>query len=125
MMTPVLRHVVTAFGWLFFGMGVVGMFLPVWPTTPFMLLAAACFMRSSERLHTWLVNHPKYGQHIRDYLEGRGLQRKTKAVAIGTMWASILLSATLVVPHPEIDVLLVIIAVGVTIYLVRQPTASG
>lgn len=112
------------FGWLFFSMGVVGMFVPVWPTTPFMLLAAACFMRSSERLHEWLVTHPKYGEHIRDYLEGRGLRRGTKIVAIGTMWASILVSAALFVPRTEIDVLLVLIAVGVSIYLIRQPTVS-
>ena len=123
-MTPVLRHVVMALGWLFFGMGVVGMVVPIWPTTPFMLLAAACFMRSSERLHEWLVTHPKYGEHIRDYFAGRGLRRRTKFVAIGTMWASILLSAAVFVPHTEIDVLLVLIAVGVSIYLIRQPTIS-
>lgn len=124
MLAPVLRHVVLAFGWLFFGMGVVGMFVPVWPTTPFMLLAAACFMRSSERLHEWLVNHPKYGAHTRDYFEGRGLRVRTKVIAISTMWASILLSAALFVPHAEIDILLVLIAAGVSVYLIRQPTIS-
>ena len=124
MLAPVVRHVVLAFGWLFFGMGVVGMFVPVWPTTPFMLLAAACFMRSSERLHEWLVTHPKYGEHIRDYFEGRGLRRRTKLVAIGTMWTSILLSAWFFVPHAWIDAVLVLIAAGVSIYLVRQPTIA-
>jgi len=124
MLPPVLRHVLMVFGWVFFGMGVVGMFVPVWPTTPFMLLAAACFMRSSKRLHRWLVEHPTYGQHIRDYLEGRGLTRRTKIVAIGSMWASILLSAALFVPRTEIDVLLVLIAIGVSVYLIRQPTIS-
>lgn len=121
-MNPFVRHLVLACGWIFFGLGVVGMVLPVWPTTPFMLLAAACFMRSSERLHRWLVGHPRYGAHIRDYLAGKGLRPKTKAVAIVSMWASILLSVFLFVPHAVVDWFLVAIAVGVTVYLLQLPT---
>jgi hypothetical protein len=123
-MRPLVRYLVLVCGWLFFGLGVVGAFVPVWPTTPFMLLAAACFMRSSERLHRWLVEHPRYGHHIRDYLEGRGLRLRAKVLAISTLWASTLLSVSAFVPHLAIDLLLVAIATGVTVYLVRLPTAA-
>jgi uncharacterized membrane protein YbaN (DUF454 family) len=122
-MTPVLRHLILACGWLFLGLGIVGTVLPIWPTTPFLLLAAACFMRSSTRLHRWLLSHPRYGHYLTDYFEGRGLTRRVKVVAIGTMWASILASAALFVPHVAGDLAMVLVAVGVSIYLLRLPTA--
>ncbi|MHB1323963.1 MAG: YbaN family protein [Coriobacteriia bacterium] len=119
---PLLRHVLLALGWVFLGLGVIGAALPVLPTTPFLLLAAACFMRSSERLHRWLVDHPRYGHHIRDYLEGKGLRARTKVVAISMLWASILTSVFLFVPYLAADLLLVAIAAAVTAYLLRLPT---
>lgn len=82
-------------------------------------------MRSSERLHQWLVEHPTYGHHIRDYLEGRGLRLRAKVLAVSTLWASTLLSVVAFVPHAVIDALLVTIAAGVTVYLLRLPTAPG
>lgn len=118
-----MRYLVLGCGWTSFALGLVGVLVPVWPTTPFMLLAAACFMRSSERLHRWLVEHPRYGHHIRDYLEGKGLRLRAKILAVSTLWASTLLSVSAFVPQLAIDLLLVAIAGGVTIYLVRLPTA--
>ena len=118
------RYALLVLGWLFLGLGVLGMVLPVLPTTPFVLLAAACFFRSSERLHSWLIAHPKFGPQITDYLEGNGLKRKTKLVAISTMWLSIVVSVVFFVPYIAADVIMVLIATGVTIYLLRLPTAS-
>jgi hypothetical protein len=60
------RHLLLACGWAFLGLGALGLALPVLPTAPFVLLAAACFMRSSERLHSWLVGHRVFGRHIGD-----------------------------------------------------------
>ena len=116
------RYLLLAGGWLFLVLGIVGAFLPVMPTTPFLLLATACFMRSSERLHTWLTRHPKYGRQITDYFEGKGLTRRTKIVAISTLWASILVSAVFFVPLFAVDVLLVLTAIATTVYLWRLPT---
>lgn len=103
----------------------MGMFVPVLPTAPFILLAAACFMRSSEKLHEWLVTHPRFGCHIEDYLAGRGLQARTKAVALTTLWASILASAYFFVPLPVADAVLVLVAAAVTVYILRLPTCSA
>ncbi len=91
-----LRYVLLAIGWLSVALGVIGIFLPVLPTTPFLLLAAACFARSSPRFYQWLVEHPRLGPWIKDSLSGNGIPLKGKVYAIGLMWASILLSCYLV-----------------------------
>jgi len=111
-------------GWVSLALGTIGLFLPVLPTTPFVLLAAACFMKSSDRLHKWLVEHPIFGTHIADYLAGEGLTRKTKAVAISTLWGSVAVSTVFFVPHLLADVIVVAIAASVTVYLLRLPTCT-
>ena len=110
-----------AIGWLSVALGVIGIFLPVLPTTPFLLLAAACFVRSSRRFYLWLVTHPRLGPWIRDYLEGQGIPLKGKVYAIGLMWASIGLSCYLV-PMPWARAFMLTSAVLVTLYILRQKT---
>lgn len=107
------------------GLGVIGIFLPLVPTTPFLLLAAACFTRSSDRFHRWLVEHAHLGPMVRGYLEGTGIPRRAKTVAIVMVWLTVPSSAFLLVPMPWVRVLLLAIATGVTIYLVRLPTAPA
>jgi hypothetical protein len=109
-------------GWLSLALGLVGMALPVLPTAPFVLLAAACFLRSSSAMHRWLVEHPRFGVHIRDYLAGRGLRRRSKAVALVTLWASVALSTLVFVPLLAIDVAIVATAAAVSVYILRLPT---
>ena len=88
----------TAAGVISLALGVLGIFLPLLPTTPFLLLAAACFMRSSQRFYDWLVSHPRLGPWIGDYLEGNGIPLKGKLYTVGLMWISIGFSCYLV-PH--------------------------
>ena len=116
-----VRYLLVAVGWTSVGLGVIGIFLPVLPTTPFLLLAAACFARSSPRFYNWLVNHKRLGPWIRDYLEGNGIPLKGKVYAIGLMWASISLSCYLV-PLPWARGFMLACAVLVTIYILRQKT---
>ena len=116
-----LRYVLQAIGWLSVALGVIGIFLPVLPTTPFLLLAAACFARSSPRFYHWLVEHPRLGPWIRDYLEGNGIPLKGKVYAIGLMWVSILFSCYLV-PMPWARGFMLTSALLVTIYILRQKT---
>lgn len=66
-------------------LGVVGIFLPGLPTTPFVLLAAACFAKASPRVHGWLLNHRLFGPMVRDWDQHRSLTRRTKVVAVGSM----------------------------------------
>jgi uncharacterized membrane protein YbaN (DUF454 family) len=123
---PRLRSsILLACGWASLGLGLVGLVVPVLPTVPFVLLAAACFVRSSERCHRWLVTHPVFGRHIADYEAGRGIARRAKIVALATLWASVLLSAVLFVPLLAADVVMVAVAAAVTIYILRLPTADA
>ncbi|MGY3256567.1 YbaN family protein [Pseudomonas chlororaphis] len=117
----ILRYVLLAIGWLSVVLGVTGIFLPVLPTTPFLLLAAACFARSSPRFYRWLVEHPRLGPWIRDYLDGHGIPLKGKVYAISLMWLSIGLSCYLV-PLPWARAFMLTSAVLVTIYILRQKT---
>lgn len=116
------RYSLIVIGWISVVLGVLGIFLPVLPTTPFLLLAATCFVRSSPQFYQWLVAHPRLGKYIIYYLEGKGIPTRAKWIAIGMIWVTISLSALLVVPLLWVKVLMFVIAMGVSIYLLRQPT---
>ncbi|MCI0919221.1 YbaN family protein [Pseudomonas stutzeri] len=118
---PVVRYLLLGTGWLSVALGVIGIFLPVLPTTPFLLLAAACFVRSSRRFYDWLVMHPRLGPWFRDYLEGNGVPLKGKVYSIIAMWLSIALSCWLV-PMPWARAGMLTSATLVTIYILRLKT---
>jgi len=104
-------------------LGAIGIFLPILPTTPFLLLSAACYMRSSERMHKWLLGNRWFGEYIRNYQKGRGIPMKTKIVAITLLWGAIFFSAFIVLDEIFIaQVALLLIAFGVSIHLLRLPT---
>ena len=119
-----LRWILICIGWLSVTGGVVGLFLPLVPTIPFLLLAVACFSRSSERFHTWLTQHNHLGPLLRDYLSGAGVPLRIKATAICMIWISFPASVFLVVKILWLQILLMAIAISVTLYLVSLPTAN-
>ena len=100
------------------GLGVLGMFLPLLPTTVFLLMAAYCYSHSSERFHTWLINNRWFGGYIRNYKTGKGISMRQKVSTISVLWASIGFSIWAIDASIWIDLLLLAIAVGVTIHLV-------
>lgn len=87
-----MKYVWIGLGWLFVILGVVGIALPLLPTTPFLLLAAICFSRGSQRMHDWLINHPKLGPLIVNWQTSRTISRSIKVVATLTMAALLALS---------------------------------
>ncbi|MBS3917966.1 MAG: YbaN family protein [Deltaproteobacteria bacterium] len=117
-----IRKVLIVAGTLFVGLGIVGIFLPILPTTPFLLLAAACYARSSERFYRWLLNHRWFGKYIRTYQEGKGIPVKAKALSISLIWLTIFSSVIFVVHPLIVRIILIVIAIGVTIYLLSLPT---
>ncbi len=102
------------------GLGTLGIFVPLLPTTPFLLLAAACFVRSSDRLHHWLMNHRVYGPIVRGYREHKALPASSKVTILVFTWAAIL-SSVLILTHPMRFVLLAP-AIGATWMMIRMPT---
>jgi uncharacterized membrane protein YbaN (DUF454 family) len=117
-----VRWCLTAAGLFSIGLAVLGIFLPLLPTVPLLLLAAACFARSSERFHRHLLEHRRLGPLIRPYLAGAGIPRKAKASAIILIWLTIPASALYIVPLFWVKALLIGIAAAVTIYLLLLPT---
>ena len=101
--------------------GIVGIFVPILPTTPLLLLAAACYCRSSERTYRALLNSRILGSYIRGYREGRGLPLPAKIVIVVLLWVTIGLSARLVAPSWVLVGILVAIALGVTLHLAMIP----
>jgi len=103
-------------------LGLLGMFLPLLPTTVFLLMAAYCYSRSSERFHNWLLNNRWCGAYIRNYQSGRGISMRQKISATSTLWVSIGVSIWLLGGSFWVTILLLAIAVGVTLHLVLIKT---
>lgn len=120
--SDLLRWILICCGWFSIVAGAVGLFLPLVPTVPFLLLAAACFARSSVRFHTWLIEHNHLGPLVRDYLNGGGIPLKAKQMAIGMVWVSFPASAFLFVPVTWLKIVLLAVATGITLYLIALPT---
>lgn len=100
----------------------IGMFIPVLPTTPFLLLAVFFFGRSSGKAHRWLLHNRWFGGYIRRYHEGHGIALRDKIITLALLWLTILLSAFLVVDNMWVRLLMFAIAAGVTTHLVRTRT---
>ncbi|MBM7423223.1 MULTISPECIES: YbaN family protein [Spongiibacter] len=122
---PVIRYSLIAIGWLSFVLGMIGLLLPVVPTSPFLILSAACFLRSSPKFYRWLTEHPWFGVYIRYYIEGQGIPKKIKALIITVLWIMMLSSAFLIVRIPWVSAVLCSIAALVSIYILRQPTPDA
>jgi uncharacterized membrane protein YbaN (DUF454 family) len=118
MTSRLMKALLLAGGILCVGLGIVGIFLPLMPTTVFLLLAAACFARSSERFHRRLVEHPLLGPYI---AQSRGMTRRQKVTAIVVLWLSLGATMYWTARAPWLRALLVIIGLGVTLHLVRLP----
>ena len=97
-------------------------FLPLLPTTPFLLMAAACYIRSSKSLYSLLINNKWLGNYIKNYMEGKGISMKSKILSISFLWITIGYSAFLIVNDIQIKIILILIAIGVTIHLLSIRT---
>ena len=119
----VIKALLLTAGTICLSLGAIGIFVPLLPATPFLLVAAACYMRSSERMYNWLLNNRWFGTYIKNYREGKGIPLKTKIIAISFLWAAILYSTIMVVDEVLVaQLVLLIIACVVSIHLVRIPT---
>lgn len=98
-------------------LGVLGMFLPIMPTTVFLLMAAYCYSRSSDRFHNWLLNNRWFGSYIKNYRAKKGITLKQKVTTLVTLWASIGLSIWILGGGFWSTLILAAVAVGVTVHL--------
>lgn len=117
-----MRPLWTLGGFLSFGLGFVGVWLPLLPTVPFMLLAAFCFARGSERFHDWLLAHPTFGPAIRDWRASGAISRRGKRAALAAIVAGFTISVILGV-RPEILALQAAVLACVTVFILTRPDA--
>lgn len=106
----------------FVSLGFIGIFVPLMPTTIFLILAAACFARSSDKFYNWLINHPKFGTIIHNYREHRGMPLRAKIIAIVMIILTIGTSAIFFTQNLYVRIMLFTIAVGIISYLLSLKT---
>ncbi len=120
-----LKWFYISLGTLATGLGFVGIFVPVLPTTAFLLLAAWCYVRSSERFYNWLLGNRMFGKYLTSYLEGRGVPMKTKILSLSLLWITILSSVIFFIENIYVDLLLIGIAAGVSYHIITLPAYRG
>lgn len=116
------RGILLVGGIVCLSLGAAGLVLPLLPGTPFLLLAAACFARGSARCHRWLLAHPWVGPSIRAFETQRALPRKTKTVALITLWASLLGTCALAVHTPAGRTAVITLGGAVSTYILSLKT---
>ena len=116
-----LNYLCTILGFLCVGFAVLGIFLPVLPTTPWLLLAAWLFYKGNPKMRIWLLNNKYLGPYIDNYIKYRAIPLKSKIISISMLWITILFSVYIVNPI-LLKILLMCIAVGVTIHLLMIKT---
>jgi len=122
MKDSILSKILIFFGSFFLIIGIIGIFIPILPTTPFLLLTAACYARGSEKFYNWLINNKWLGKYIRNYQEGRGIPMNVKILTISLLWLSIGFSTFIIVTIFLTQIILIIIAIVVTIHILTIKT---
>lgn len=118
------KYILIVAGFTSLALGVIGIFIPLLPTTPFVLLSAACFIKSSESLYNWITNHKLFGDYIKYYLKFRAVSLRSKIISNVFLWVVILISVIFYTEILWIRVLLIIVASCVTIHLVKMKTLT-
>ncbi len=120
--SPAVRLLFAGLGTLFVLLGIAGALLPVLPTTPFMLLAAACYARASTRFYNWLLNNPMFGPTILEWRRHRSIPWRVKLTAIALMAATLGISIVFFVPWPELQAALTLFGLLLAIHMYRIPS---
>ncbi len=116
-----IKYVLIIIGSISLTLGIVGVVIPILPTTPFLLLASFCYVRSSNRLYNWLINHKVFGAYIYNYMTYKAVKRSTKAGALILLWIS-LGSSIFIVPALHLKIFLCIIGITVSIHILKLKT---
>lgn len=124
MSKTIVRYILIILGSLSLLIGVIGIAIPVLPTTPFLLIASFCYLRSSSRLYQWLMNHRIFGPYLYNYLTYRAVKKSVKVVALITLWFSLGLSI-MIVPNIYLKIMLSFIGTIVSIHLLRLKTLKA
>lgn len=118
-----MKVLLTVLGVISLGLGILGIFLPVLPTTPFLLLSAALFAKSSDKLYDWLINHKILGDYIKNFREHKSIPLRVKIISVSIMWGVMLGTVFFAVNDKLwLQIILLAIAIGVTIHILSYKT---
>ena len=115
--SSLIRWALIIAGTFFVGLGILGIIIPLLPTTPFLLLAAACYARSSKRFYNWLLNNKWVGNYIKNYRERKGVSLIVKVLSISFLWITLGYAVISVVNILLVRIILILLAIGVTVHI--------
>lgn len=117
-----MKILLTILGFVSLGFAILGVFLPVLPTTPLLLLAAALFLRGNRHWYEWLMNHPKFGPYISNFVVHKAIPARVKAVSVSMVWITLLNCAVFVADHWAFRAFFIILAAAITIHILSYKT---
>ena len=117
-----MKYFLALLGLISLGLGILGIFLPVLPTTPLLLLAAALFLRRSKPLYEWLMNHPRLGPYITDFMVHKSIPLRVKVISVSMLWITLLYCAVCVAEHWAFRLFLIVLAIAITIHILSYKT---
>ena len=117
-----MKYLLIILGSLCLALGVIGIFLPLLPTTPFLLLAAALYVRSSEKLYQWLIHQKYLGTYIRNFREHRAIPLRAKIISVSMVWITLTYCAISISNHFGIKSLFILLAMAITWHILSYKT---
>lgn len=123
--TSIIKYLLIIAGTISLLLGILGIFLPLLPTTPFLLLTAACFAKSSDKLYNKLIKHKIFGKYILNYRNKKAIPLKIKIFSISLLWLTIGYATLMILNNLWIKIFLLIIALAVTYHIVRLKTLKN
>ena len=115
-------------GFIIMVIGIIGIVVPGLPTTPLMILASACFARSSQKFYDWIINNKMFGHHVKNYREGKGIPKRSKPIILSTLWFFVLFAVLIAIPDsaPVISkISTLVLAVIGTIFIIMIPNLQN
>jgi len=123
MINRIKKYLLIIMGTISLILGIIGLFLPVLPTTPFLLLTSICYLRSSQRLYQWLMTRRVIGTYIYNYMTYKAVLKSTKVFSIIFLWITLIVSMILI-GHWHVRIILILVGIGVSIHLMMLKTVE-
>ena len=119
-----MKYILIVLGSISLALGVIGIFLPLLPTTPFLLLAAALYVRSSEELYNWLIHQKYLGTYIRNFREHKAIPLHAKIISVTLVWTTLLYCAIGISNNIYLSIGLLILAIGISWHILSYKTSK-
>ena len=117
-----MKYLLIILGSILLALGVIGIFLPLLPTTPLLLLATALYVRSSEKLYLWLINQKHLGSYIRNCREHKAIPLRAKIVSVSMVWITLIYCAISISEQIWIKAMFILLAIGISVHILSYKT---